>query len=94
MDSLAAAEPERIVFSLTTFSGDSLEFRHISARAFTKAVDKTAWWLHSQVGKSDSIRPVGYIGPRTLAKSTWRVEPCLRQSTDFTIEKMICDTSC
>ncbi|KAF7165602.1 hypothetical protein CNMCM6106_001683 [Aspergillus hiratsukae] len=66
MDSLAAAEPERIVFSLTTFSGDSLEFRHISARAFTKAVDKTAWWLHNQVGKPDSIQPLGYIGPHDL----------------------------
>jgi hypothetical protein len=70
MDSLAAAEPERIVFSLTTFSGDSLELRHISARAFTKAVDKTAWWLYNQVGKPDSIQPIGYIGPRKLAKST------------------------
>jgi hypothetical protein len=74
MDSLAAAEPERIVFSLTTFSGDSLEFRHISARTFAKAVDKTAWWLHNQVGRPASIQPVGYIGPRKLAKSTWHVE--------------------
>lgn len=94
MDSLAAAEPERIVFSLTTFSGDSLEFRHISALAFTKAVDKTAWWLHNQVGRPDSIQPVGYIGPRKLAKSTWHVEPYLRESTNFMIEKMIYDTSC
>ncbi|GFF76268.1 hypothetical protein IFM47457_04106 [Aspergillus lentulus] len=66
MDSLAAAEPERTVFSLTTFSGDSLEVRHISALAFTKAVDKTAWWLHNQVGSPDSIQPVGYIGPHDL----------------------------
>jgi hypothetical protein len=66
MDSLAAAEPERVVFSLTTPSGDSLEFRHITAHAFTKAVDRTAWWLHNQVGKPDCIQPVGYIGPRKL----------------------------
>jgi hypothetical protein len=68
MDRLAATEPERIVFSLTTFSGGSLELRHISARTFTKAVDKTAWWLHNQIGRPDSIQPLGYIGPRKLAK--------------------------
>jgi hypothetical protein len=64
MDELAAVQPERIVFSLATLSGNTLEQKHISARTFTKAVDKTAWWLHSQVGKPDSIQPVGYIGPR------------------------------
>ncbi|KAH3513087.1 hypothetical protein KXV55_001874 [Aspergillus fumigatus] len=66
MDSLAATEPERIVFSLATFSGDSLEFRPISARTFANAIDKTAWWLHNQVGRPDSIQPVGYIGPHDL----------------------------
>ncbi|KAM0272547.1 hypothetical protein ACHAQH_008683 [Verticillium albo-atrum] len=66
MDSLAVAEPERVVFSLTKLSADSLEFRHISARLFTQAVDKLAWWLHGQVGDSDLIQPVGYIGPHDL----------------------------
>ncbi|KAM5341912.1 hypothetical protein ACJ41O_014943 [Fusarium nematophilum] len=66
MDSLAAAEPSRTVFSLAALNGKSLEFRHISASVFTKAVDKTAWWLHSQVGEPDSVQPVGYIGPHDL----------------------------
>lgn len=66
VDSLAATEPERIVFSLAKLVGNSLAFEQISAKAFTQAVDKTAWWLQSQVGKSDSIKPVGYIGPRKL----------------------------
>jgi hypothetical protein len=68
MDSLAAAETGRIVFSLATISGDSLEFRHVSARAFTKAVDKTAWWLQNQIGKPDSVQALGYTGPRKLGK--------------------------
>ncbi|RWA11645.1 hypothetical protein EKO27_g3464 [Xylaria grammica] len=66
MDSLAAAEPSRTVFSLATASGDSLSFSHISARAFTQAINKTAWWLRSKAGKPDSIQPVGYIGPHDL----------------------------
>ncbi|QYS95457.1 Transferase family protein [Trichoderma simmonsii] len=66
IDKVAVVEPERIVFSLATLSGDSLNFNHISARIFSKAVDKTAWWLNSLVGKPDSVQPVGYIGPHDL----------------------------
>ncbi|KAL6820231.1 transferase family protein [Trichoderma sp. SZMC 28015] len=66
IDKVAVVEPERIVFSLATLSGDSLNFNHVSARIFSKAVDKTAWWLNSLVGKPDSVQPVGYIGPLAL----------------------------
>ncbi|RMD43204.1 hypothetical protein DV735_g1890, partial [Chaetothyriales sp. CBS 134920] len=66
MDSLALAEPDRTVFSVATFPGNSPQFQHISARSFTKAVDKTAWWLQAQVGRPASIQPVGYIGPHDL----------------------------
>ncbi|KAI9151854.1 Isocyanide synthase-NRPS hybrid crmA [Paramyrothecium foliicola] len=66
MDELAASDPDRTVFSLATVSGESLILKHISACDFTKAVDKTAWWLHNQVGKPESIEPVGYIGPHDL----------------------------
>lgn len=69
MDSLASIDPDRIVFSLAKYSEGSLIFRHISAHTFTKAVDKTAWWLHKQVGRPKSIQPVGYIGPRKLERS-------------------------
>lgn len=64
IDEVAVVEPERIVFSLATLSGGSLTFDRISAGIFSKAVDKTAWWLNSLVGKPDSIEPIGYIGPR------------------------------
>lgn len=69
LDSLASTEPNRIVYSVVAFSDSSHELRHLSARTFAKAVDKTAWWLHSQVGKSTSIQTVGYIGPRRLKNS-------------------------
>ena len=66
LDNLASAEPNRIIYSVATFSDTSHEFRHISARTFADAVDKTAWWLHNQVGKPTLIQTVGYIGPRKL----------------------------
>jgi hypothetical protein len=45
LDSLAAAEPDRIVYSVAEFLEDGPKFREISARTFAKAVDKTAWWI-------------------------------------------------
>jgi hypothetical protein len=82
LESLALAEPNRIVYSLASFSNDTAHFQTISAREFAKAVDKTAWWLHNQIKSqkrdqngtngedhgeiSKRILPVGYIGPRKL----------------------------
>lgn len=66
MDNLAVTDPDRIVFSLASVTETSLDMKDISARDFAKAVDKTAWWLHGQVGKPASIRPIGYIGPHDL----------------------------
>lgn len=65
LDDLAQSDPHCVVYSLAC-SPDCSEFRHISAQDFARAVDKTAWWLQSLVGTSQSsqIRPLGYIGPR------------------------------
>jgi len=69
LDRLASSEPDRVIYSVATFSGNSHGFQHISARKFAKAVDKTAWWLHKQVGTTKSIQTVGYIGPRKLTNA-------------------------
>jgi len=66
LDRLATAEPDRVIYSLAKSSDISEGFRDVSASEFTKAVDKTAWWLQHQIGKSSKIKPVGYIGPRKL----------------------------
>lgn len=64
LDDLASAEPNRIIYSVAKSSDLSQGFRHVTARAFTKAVDKTAWLLRRKLGETSEIRPVGYIGPR------------------------------
>ncbi|TID19575.1 hypothetical protein E2P81_ATG06742 [Venturia nashicola] len=81
LDSLALSEPDLIIYSLASFANNTAQFQTISARAFSKAVDKTAWWLHNQLegrnaqnGSPDidrdetnrKIVPVGYIGPHDL----------------------------
>lgn len=53
LDRLAASDPERIVFSIASFPENTgPSFREITAAAFTRAVDKTAWWLHAQLDTS------------------------------------------
>lgn len=64
LDDLAATEPDRIIYSWAKSSDLSQGFRHVSARAFTRAVDKTAWLLQRELGETSEIRAVGYIGPR------------------------------
>lgn len=64
LDSVASAEPGRIIYSVATSPDISHGFRHISARTFAKAVDKTTWWLRNQLEKPTLIQTVGYIGPR------------------------------
>ncbi|KAI1361904.1 Pyoverdine/dityrosine biosynthesis protein-domain-containing protein [Xylaria arbuscula] len=66
MDSLALEEPSRIVFSLPTYDGDSFSLRDISAHVFAQAVNKLCWWLRRKAGKSNSVLPIGYIGPSDL----------------------------
>ncbi len=66
LDDLAATQPDRIMYSIAKFTGPAHDFRHISARTFAKAVDKTAWWLRNQTGTPITIETVGYIGPRML----------------------------
>ncbi|KAF4463402.1 transferase family [Fusarium albosuccineum] len=65
-DNLASLEPHRIIYSITKSSKISDGFQHVSARAFLKAIDKTAWRLHSQVGESSVVQTVAYIGPHDL----------------------------
>ncbi|KAL7919998.1 transferase family protein [Trichoderma austrokoningii] len=66
MDSLATKDPGRTVFSLTTMKNGSVACLDVSAKTFTSAVDRLAWWIKSQVGISSSTKPVGYIGPHDL----------------------------
>ncbi|KAF4467008.1 hypothetical protein FALBO_6157 [Fusarium albosuccineum] len=69
LDDLASAEPNRILYSTAKSSDLSQGFHDVSASAFTKAVDKTAWLLRRQLGENPEIRAVGYIGPRVSEPS-------------------------
>ncbi|KAK2612056.1 hypothetical protein QQS21_001905 [Conoideocrella luteorostrata] len=63
VDELAREEPERVVYSLAKSAQISEGFEDITARRFANAVDRTAWWIESRLGKTSAFPTVGYIGP-------------------------------
>lgn len=67
LDDVVSTTPDRIVYSVLNSACGSHQLKHITASAFAKAIDKTAWWLKSLVGAHSTIQPVGYIGPRETA---------------------------
>ncbi|PNP39001.1 hypothetical protein TGAMA5MH_09227 [Trichoderma gamsii] len=66
LDNVAATDPDRIVYSIAKSADISQGLQHITAKQFAEAVDKTAWWLQSKVGKSTTLEALGYIGPHDI----------------------------
>lgn len=64
VDEMARNNPERVVYSIATSHDISKGLRDINARDFANAVNRTAWWLESELGKGSLFPTVGYIGPR------------------------------
>ncbi|RBQ68774.1 hypothetical protein FVER14953_08711 [Fusarium verticillioides] len=54
LDRLAKADPERIVYSIASFSDGVPAFKDITARDFARAVDKTAWWLYKHLNEMNA----------------------------------------
>lgn len=63
VDELALCDPERIVYSIAHSQDIAQGFRHVSARDFANAVNRTSWWLKSELGEGVSFPSIGYIGP-------------------------------
>jgi hypothetical protein len=82
LDDLASAEPDRILYSISTSSDTFQGFQQVSARTFAKAVDKTAWLLRGQIGGRSTLQSVGYIGPRKFSPSIlWQTSSQWRAHT-------------
>jgi hypothetical protein len=64
VDEQARTDPEHVVYRLPLTRNVHDGFRDISAAQLANAVDRTAWWLESQLGKGEKFPTVGYMGPR------------------------------
>ncbi|RYP62963.1 hypothetical protein DL769_007102 [Monosporascus sp. CRB-8-3] len=70
VDDLAKSDPERIVYSFPKSQDVSKGFRDVTARNLASAVDKVAWWLQKEIGRSSSFETIGYIGPPLLDRTS------------------------
>ncbi|RKL01328.1 hypothetical protein BFJ68_g12417 [Fusarium oxysporum] len=66
LDEMSRDEPDRVIYSIAKSADISKGFTEVTAREFANAVNKTAWWLESLVGKSESFQTIGYIGPHDI----------------------------
>ncbi|KAF5593543.1 transferase family [Fusarium subglutinans] len=53
-------------------------FQDISARAFANAVNKTAWWLYSQIGENNVVQTAAYIGPQDDLRHVLLTYACVK----------------
>ncbi|KAI1333833.1 L-aminoadipate-semialdehyde dehydrogenase [Xylariaceae sp. FL0016] len=69
VDEAARDNPDRIVYTVPHLgdSGDSGDsFEDITALRFANAINRTAHWIETHLGRSDSFDTIGYIGPHDL----------------------------
>ncbi|KXG50671.1 Male sterility, NAD-binding [Penicillium griseofulvum] len=78
VDEMARDEPEQVVYSLAISQDISKGLRDISARDFANAVNRTAWWLESELGKESQFPTVGYFGPRNDFRYILLIFGCIK----------------
>ncbi|KAI0100582.1 hypothetical protein GGR51DRAFT_352559 [Nemania sp. FL0031] len=66
VDEIADSDPNRILYSIAKTSDPSDGFLDISASAFSRAVNRCAWYLKEHLGPSDDFPVVTYIGPQDV----------------------------
>jgi acyl-CoA synthetase (AMP-forming)/AMP-acid ligase II len=62
IDHIAHNDPERICFSFPASSNLSDGFRDMSFRTFANAINKTAHFIHQEIGRSSMFETVMYMG--------------------------------
>jgi acyl-CoA synthetase (AMP-forming)/AMP-acid ligase II len=67
VDELAQTDPDRVLYEFPS-SNDRLSdtFVHVTARQYANAINRTAWWLETALGRRPSSPTVGYEGPQDL----------------------------
>jgi acyl-coenzyme A synthetase/AMP-(fatty) acid ligase len=65
-DRIADNEPDRVVASIAIGSEVKDGYRDITARCLADAINRAAWFLESELGKSDAFETLCYLGPSDL----------------------------
>ncbi|CAJ2508788.1 Uu.00g138140.m01.CDS01 [Anthostomella pinea] len=66
VDLAAREDPDRIVYTIPHLDEAGDSFEDVSASKFANAINRTAHWIESHIGRSDNFDTIGYIGPHDL----------------------------
>ena len=67
IDDRAASDPDRLYAGYFEFTNnENLELRKLTYRNIANAVNRCAWWLNSQFGRSEDFKTLAYSGPADL----------------------------
>ena len=66
VDELAASNPNHIYASIPRNQDFSDGFDDVTSRDLARAVDRSAYWIEHEVGKSVDFETVAYIGPSKM----------------------------
>ena len=62
IDEVGCEEPDKIWASVPQSSNLKDSFRDLTYRQLVAAIDSTAWWIESSIGRSSTFETVAYLG--------------------------------
>lgn len=65
-DKIAREEPDRIVVSIPIGNEVQDGFQDVSARIMADAINRAAWFIEGELGRSDNFQTLCYLGPSDL----------------------------
>ena len=66
IDDIAHNKPSRTFCSLAKSGDISDGFQDVSYGAFANAINRLAWWIEENLGKTSTFETLSYIGPPDL----------------------------
>ncbi|KIW90834.1 uncharacterized protein Z519_08617 [Cladophialophora bantiana CBS 173.52] len=66
LDESAKKDPNRVIAAIANGDEVSLGFRDITVRQFADAVDRAAWYIHREIGPTNTFETLTYVGPNDL----------------------------
>lgn len=63
VDEISRDDPERVFVSIARSSMPEDGFKDITYRSFANAINKAAWWLEENLGRSQNFEVLAYAGP-------------------------------
>ena len=63
VDEMAASKPDHVYASLPRNKDFTAGFDEITSRDLARAVNRTAFWIQREIGKSVNFDTIAYLGP-------------------------------